>query len=155
MAITAQHIDAPVAEVFAALVDPTTYPQWLIGCKEIRAIDSDWPAPGSRFHHRVGVVGPVTVADSTKVLEIHDDERLVLEVRARPFGRGKSTFVLCPDSTGTEVRLEEHPIGLLAPTRPLVDPLIAFRNRQSLRNLAALVAGEDSAPKAMPPQRSS
>ena len=67
MAYNCVEIDAPPAAVFAVLVDPRTYPRWLIGAHEIRSIDADWPQPGSHFHHRVGV-GPFTIPDSSKVL---------------------------------------------------------------------------------------
>jgi uncharacterized protein YndB with AHSA1/START domain len=154
MAIATKHIDVPPAGVFASLTEPRTYPSWLVGCKEIRAVDDGWPQPGARFHHRVGLIGPVSVADSTKVLEVESPSRLVLEVRARPLGRGQVTFTLRPDATGTELTLEEHPIGALAPLRPLLDPLTAARNAASLDNLAALVEGRDSAPKTVPPQAS-
>jgi uncharacterized protein YndB with AHSA1/START domain len=154
LAVTTKHIDAAPADVFAALVEPRTYPRWLVGCKEIREVDDGWPRPGTRFHHRVGLIGPLTVDDSTKLLEI-EERQLVMEVRARPLGRGQVTFTLRADGTGTELTLEEHPIGLLAPLRPLLDPPTAARNTSSLDNLAALVEGRDSAPKTMPPQAGS
>jgi uncharacterized protein YndB with AHSA1/START domain len=154
MAITTKHIDAPPDDVFAALIEPRTYPSWLVGCKEIRAVDDGWPRAGTCFHHRVGVVGPITVADSTKAIEVENPSLLVLEVRARPLGRGQVTFTVRPDATGTELALEEHPIGMLAPLRPLLDPLTAARNAASLASLAALVEGRESAPRTVPPQTS-
>lgn len=127
------------ADVFAALLDPRTYPHWLVGARDIRDVDDDWPTPGSAFHHRVGLVGPLKVADHSKVLEIDEPELLSLEVRARPFGRGRSTFTLTEermaDGPATVVVLDEVPIGLIAPTRPLVDPLTTRRNRTSLAQL--------------------
>ena len=53
-----------------------------MGCKDIRAVDDGWPAEGSAFHHRVGLGGPLTVADSTKVVALVTPTLLVLEVRA-------------------------------------------------------------------------
>lgn len=138
MAVVRQVIERPVIAVYAALTTPETYPHWLIGCRDIRGVDADWPAPGSKFHHRVGLGGPITVADNTKVVEQTDDALLSLEVRARPFGRGRATFTLTagPEAGSTVVELDEVPIGLLAPTKPLADPLINRRNARSLRNLA-------------------
>ena len=125
--------------VFAVLLDPRTYPHWLVGARDIRDVDEDWPAPGSAFHHRVGLIGPLKVSDLSKVIEIDEPERLSLEVRARPFGRGRATFTLAegPDVAvpTTVVVLDEVPIGLLAPTRPLVDPITDRRNRTSLAQL--------------------
>jgi len=138
MAIVRQTIHCPIDDVFAALVDPETYPHWLVGARDIRAVDDDWPAPGTAFHHRVGLVGPLKVADLTKVIDIEDRRRLSLEVRARPLGRGRATFTLDAtgaDGTDTVVEIDEVPIGLLAPTRPLVDPLTSVRNRRSLTQL--------------------
>lgn len=139
MAVVRRVIARPRAEVFAALVTAPTYPHWLVGCREIRAVDAGWPAVDTAFHHRVGLLGPVTVADNTKVLAVEDGTLLSLEVRARPLGRGRATFSLADGPDGgapsTVVTLDEVPIGLLAPTRPLVDPLTAHRNRASLANL--------------------
>lgn len=154
MATTTVHVDARPSAVFAALTTPETYPSWLIGCKDIRAVDDGWPAVGTRFHHRVGVVGPLSVDDSTKVLEIEEDRRLVLEVRARPLGRGKVTFTLRPDGGGTELELVEHPLGLLQPLTPVLDPLTLVRNKRSLDNLSKVVEGDDSSPKLAPPEGS-
>lgn len=145
MAVVGQIVARPAASVFAVLLDPETYPEWLVGCRDIRRVEPDWPAPGSRFHHRVGLGGPLTVADSTVVLDVEDDARLVLEVRARPFGRGRATFAIAAGDDGatTTVTLDEVPIGLLSPTRPLADPFIARRNAQSLRNLAAYLERDE------------
>ena len=70
MSVVRRTLPHPPLVVFDALVSPETYPEWLVGCREIRAVDTDWPAVQSRFHHRVGLVGPLTVEDSTKVLAI-------------------------------------------------------------------------------------
>lgn len=130
-------------DVFAALIDPETYPHWLIGARDIRRVDDDWPAPGSCFHHRVGLVGPLKVADSTKVLDIDPPHRLLLEVRARPFGRGMVTFTLDaqsdPSGSGdanTCVELAEVPLGALTPFTPVLAPLTRARNSRSLDLLA-------------------
>lgn len=140
MAIVHHTITRPVAEVYDALVTPPTYPNWLVGCRAMRAVDAGWPAVGSAFHHTVGLVGPLTVDDRSVVLAVEPGRLLSLEVRARPLGRGRATFRLTPvvvdGQEHTEVELDEVPIGLLAPTRPLVDPLTAHRNRASLAALA-------------------
>ena len=140
MAIVRRTIDLPVAEVFDALVTPQTYPHWLVGAQEIRAVDDDWPQPGSAFHHRVGIAGPLTVADLSKVIEVDAPRLLSLEVRARPLGRGRATFRLRrvdgPGAEATEIELDEVPLGLLAPATPLLDPLTERRNRRSLDQLA-------------------
>jgi len=143
VAVTQKSMSHPRDVVFAALATPATYPLWLVGCKDIRAVDEGWPAPGTRFHHRVGLVGRLTIADSTKVLDVDAPARLALEVRARPFGRGRVIFTLQATSEGgTLLTIDEVPIGLLAPLRPLLDPVTAHRNEKSLADLADFLDGD-------------
>ena len=47
-------IDAPADAVFAVLADADAYAQWVVGAKEIRSSDPEWPNVGSRFYHSVG-----------------------------------------------------------------------------------------------------
>jgi uncharacterized protein YndB with AHSA1/START domain len=88
MSRVTHRFDVPIESVFAALVDPWTYPEWLVGAQDMRSVDPGWPAPGSSFHHRVGLAGPLTIADSSSSCEVDAPELLVLEVRARPAGPG-------------------------------------------------------------------
>src|SRR5215204_4192576 len=132
MSVVRQTLPHPPTIVFDALVTPETYPDWLVGCREIRAVDADWPEVGSRFHHRVGLVGPLSVDDSTEVLAIDSPHQLVLEVRFRPLGRGKVTFTLEPGGLqDTVVTFEEVPLGTLAPAKPVLDPITNHRTRPS------------------------
>lgn len=146
MAVNRVHVDAPPESVFAALTDPHTYPEWLAGAKKIRDVDADWPAVGSRFHHQVGV-GPVRINDNTEVVEIDAPNRLVLEVRARPVGRGKTTFVLREDGAGCALTVEEHPITtpLRVLTGPVLDASIHLRNAGSLKRLKRFVEQRSAA----------
>lgn len=143
MSYTCRAIAADAATVFAAIADPHTYPAWLVGNAEVRSVDDEWPRPGSRFHHRVGV-WPLTLSDRTTLIEIEPPHLLRLAVRARPLIRAVATFRLIGDGETTVVCLEEEPsiplIGALV--RPLADPLTHLRNHASLRRLAAFV--EDS-----------
>ena len=132
-------ISKPQAEVFAALVNPETYPHWLVGARVIRSIDDAWPAIGAAFHHRVGLIGPVTVADRTVVVAIDAPNMLELEVMARPFGRGKVRFELA-ERAGDEGRetlltFDEVPLGLLSPSRMVLNPIVTLRNEVSLGQL--------------------
>ena len=122
--------------VFAVLADPESYADWVVGSHSIRDADPDWPAVGSRFHHRVGV-GPLTVKDHTEVLEVDPPHRLVLRARARPLGTAKIELVLEPRDGGTHVTMTEvagDPLSKLA-INPLTDPLVHRRNVESLRRL--------------------
>jgi hypothetical protein len=53
--------------VYAHLIDPRTYPDWLVGAQHIRGVDSHWPDRGAQFHHRVGL-GPLTIDDATTLV---------------------------------------------------------------------------------------
>jgi uncharacterized protein YndB with AHSA1/START domain len=139
MARTTITIDAEPARVFAILADAWTYEHWVVGCKEIRTVDDSWPAPGATFHHSVGL-GPITVRDTTTVLESDPSQRLVLRARARPTGIARVEVDLAERDGGTEVVMRERPVSgppaLLH--NPLQDWLIDRRNREGLRRLKQL-----------------
>ncbi len=140
MSFTSREFAASPADVFAVLVDPESYPYWLIGTDRIRDVDSNWPAIGSKFHHVVGF-GPLKIADDTEVIDIEDGRMLQLKVRARPLISAVATFRVVGEATSCVVTLEEEPairsIGNLV--RPLLDPTVHMRNHRSLRRLAAVV----------------
>jgi uncharacterized protein YndB with AHSA1/START domain len=140
MARNRKFIDAPPEQVFAVLVDADSYGDWVVGSKEIRAADAAFPAPGSRFHHSVGI-GRLLVKDHTEVLESDPPRRLKLEARARPLGSATVTLELAPLGTGTEVTMIEDLSGHTAPLRflPPVHLFARLRNAESLRRLKALV----------------
>ena len=129
-------IAASPEEVFAVLADAHSYEHWVVGCDDIRAVEGDWPAAGSKFFHTVGV-GPLKTSDNTKVLEVEAPHKLVLEARARPAGIAKVIFRLVPVEGGTDVSIEEYPIRGVAKTihNPLQDGLIKVRNVETLRRL--------------------
>jgi hypothetical protein len=131
---------ASASRAFAVLVDPETYPHWLIGAAEIRDVDDAWPAVGSTFKHVVGV-GPFRIPDGTEVLEIDDGEMLRLKVRARPFIWAVATFRVLGDDERCVVTMQEEPaartIGNFV--RPIMDPTMHVRNHRSLRRLARVV----------------
>ena len=133
MARNAALIDASADTVFDVLTDPDDYPRWVVGASDIRDVDSDWPAAGTAFHHRVGL-GPLTLADRTTVLEIERPRRLVLQARARPAGTARITLQLEPSGAGTRVTLVEDPGDLL--TRLVFTPLVHLADRE--RNAASL-----------------
>jgi len=135
MATVHTTIDAPIEDVWDALVDVRTYPHWLIGARRIRRVDDGWPAPGTAFHHEVGLGGPLTIRDSTRSESVDHGRRLELDVRARPLLRANVTFELRPTAEGTEVTLEEHPIGWHRVLAPVLAPLVMARNRASLERL--------------------
>ena len=135
-------IDATPERVFEVLLDPACYGEWVVGSKEIRGADRDWPAVGSRFHHRVGM-GPLTIDDHTRIEEIDPPRLLKLRARARPLGTALVTLELSPRNGGTAVTMIEDPADFLSAFafQPLVHLLTRRRNEESLRRLARLAEG--------------
>jgi uncharacterized protein YndB with AHSA1/START domain len=133
-------IHASPEQVFDVLLDPWAYPQWVVGAKRIRGVDREWPQPGSRFHHQIGV-GPLALNDSSRLVEVDPPRRIALEVRFRPAGVGLVAIEALPRPDGTRVTMDEQPLH--GPFdwlwgRP-VNWLVEMRNRKSLDRLRALV----------------
>ena len=149
---TSVEIDADRALVFDLIVEPRTFPHWLVGAQHIRATDDDWPATGTAFHHRVGL-GPLTIEDSTRVIAVDPPDELVLEAAIGPLGSARVRFRL-DGSSPTTVTFEEVPTA--GPVR-LLDRTAGFvitrasiwgRNRASLDRLKALIERTDDRPSA-------
>jgi uncharacterized protein YndB with AHSA1/START domain len=136
-------IDARPEVVYDTLLDPTTYPKWVVGAKDLRGVDRQWPRKGSHFHHRVGLP-LLNIADNTKIVDKEPNRRIVLEARFRPAGVAKITLQLRPKSRGrkTLVTMTEKLTG--GPLRRAWNPAtrlgLKARNAVSLRRLRALVA---------------
>ena len=133
-------VGATAERVFEVLRDPACYPRWVVGAKRFRFADPGFPAPGTRFHHAVGL-GPFEVEDHTQVLEFDAPRRVVLKARARPLGTARVTIEVRPEGGGSRVTMSEGPgdaLTRLVFTR-LTDPLVRRRNDESLRRLRALV----------------
>jgi uncharacterized protein YndB with AHSA1/START domain len=138
-------IRAEPEAVWAVLADPTTYPDWLVGAQVIRSVDQEFPEPGADFHHAVGPSEDVALPDSTTALEAERPHKLSLKVRARPFFEAVVRFRLTPTETGTELVLEEEPIGPARFVAPLLRPLLVARNAKSLEQLRDLVEARSAA----------
>jgi uncharacterized protein YndB with AHSA1/START domain len=139
MATTTSHFAATPERVFSVLSDPRSYEYWVVGSKEIRHWDDDFPAVGSSFHHTF-LIGPMPVRDSTTVLEADPPRRLKLRARARPTGIAHVTLEMAAEDGGTEVSITEVPVEGIAARlhNPLQDKLIQVRNVESLRRLKRL-----------------
>ncbi|HEY8465200.1 MAG TPA: SRPBCC family protein [Solirubrobacterales bacterium] len=139
MARNSTHINASPERVFEVLTDPDAYGYWVVGSKEIRGADPDWPQPGSQFHHSVGF-GPFTVKDSTRVELYEPPRRLRLRAKARPLGTARVTMELRPADGGTDVTMIEDPADPLTAFvfNPLTHLLVRGRNVESLNRLKEL-----------------
>jgi uncharacterized protein YndB with AHSA1/START domain len=140
MATVTAHIEASPHDVYGVLADGWTYSQWVVGTSHIRAVDAQWPAPGSRLHHGVGV-WPLMIRDHTEVQEAEPDRRLLLTARGWPFGEAQVELVLTAEPGGTQLSIREEPIGGAAYLlrNRAGDALIYRRNVESMARLTALV----------------
>lgn len=138
MAENTVHIDARPDEVFAFFADGCTYADWVVGAKEVRRVEGEWPAVGSSFHHSVGA-GPVHLKDRTEVLELDEPKRLLLDARAYPLGRAKVELVIEPEGDGTKVVMRERLANVPGIVNWAIDPLIHLRNIESLRRLRTAI----------------
>ena len=101
-------LSATPDEVFDVLDDARAYPRWVVGTRRIRRVDDDWPAEGSKFHRAVGT-DAAELHDSSKIIERHRPEHMVLEVRFRPTGVARVTLDVHTAANGSEIVLEEVP----------------------------------------------
>ncbi len=139
MALNETFIEAPPERVFAVLADYRAYGEWVVGSRLMRGADPDFPAPGSRFYHQVGV-GPLHLNDHTRVEEVEPPRRLVLRAKARPLGTAIVDMRLEPVDGGTKVVMREDPGDPLTALifMPLTHLLVRGRNVESLRRLKEL-----------------
>jgi len=143
MARNRVHIHASPEEVFAVLADPQHYPEWVVGAAGIRDEDTEFPAVGSRFHHKVGS-WPVGLKDHTEVTEVEPPRRIVLKAKARPLGTARIEIDLRESAGGTEVAMEEVPgdrLTSLVAGNPVADTALRVRNAEALSRLKRLVEG--------------
>ena len=139
MATNERYMPVSPEAVWDALADAGGYGYWVVGSKEIRDADPDWPAPGSKFHHTVGF-GPFEVKDHTVALEAARPGLLSLRAKGRPLGTAKVTLKLTELDGGTLVRMTENPDGLTSVLafNPLMQLLTIGRNAESLMRLEEL-----------------
>src|SRR3954463_9739144 len=136
----------PRRTVWEALADPYGYAYWVAGSKAVRDADPGWPAPGTRFHHTIGV-GPLTLRDHTEVMEAEPPRLMRLRANSRPLGAATVTLRLTPLDGGTAVEMVEHPAGPFAvlALNPLLYVLTQLRNARSLMRLEDLARRRSAA----------
>jgi NAD(P)-dependent dehydrogenase (short-subunit alcohol dehydrogenase family)/uncharacterized protein YndB with AHSA1/START domain len=143
MARNRVHIHASPQDVFAVLSDPDRYPDWVVGAAGMRDADEDFPAVGTRLHHKVGS-WPVGLNDHTEVLEVDPPRRIALKAKARPLGTATIAIDLVESASGTELTMEEVPgdrLTSLLAGNPLADTALRIRNAEALDRLRRLVEG--------------
>jgi len=132
-------VDAPPGDVWGVLADGWLYPLWVVGACRVREVDETWPERGSKIHHSVGL-WPAVLDDDTEVTSCVAGSRIALRARSWPAGSADVTIQVEAEGAGARVRMEEdvaHGPARLAP-RFLRAPVLAWRNRESLRRLAWL-----------------
>ncbi|MCV7173072.1 SRPBCC family protein [Mycobacterium manitobense] len=139
-------IAASRRQVWDVLADGWTYSQWVVGNSRMRAVDPNWPGPGSRIHHSIGV-WPAVLDDETVVEKAVPTQELVLHAKGRPFGGARVVLKLSDAPDGCRVQMEEYPISGLGKLMPdkLSDMAAWPRNRESLRRLAFIAERRASA----------
>jgi uncharacterized protein YndB with AHSA1/START domain len=146
MARNTIEIERPIQQVFDELLVPDNFGEWVVGAKRIRGTSGNWPSEGAEFHHTVGV-GPVKIADATRIEEMESPRRLVLDARAFPIGDARVELHLVSTTDGsTRVIMIEEVVGgpaKLIPT-PINEWMIHLRNRRSLRRLRRLIRRQRS-----------
>lgn len=139
MVTVTRRMRCPADAVLAVLADGWAYATWVVGASRIRAVDPDWPAPGTRIAHSVGL-WPVLLDDVTESLAWDPTGRLELQAHAWPAGEARVVLEVRPDGAGCVVRMTEDAVrgpGARVP-RPLRAAALVPRNRESLLRLALL-----------------
>jgi uncharacterized protein YndB with AHSA1/START domain len=139
VASNTRFMPVPPVAVWEALADAGDYGYWVVGSKLIRDADPEWPAPGSKFHHTIGV-GPFKLSDHTVSLEAERPRRLKIRAKGRPVGTASVTLTLTAKDGGTVVRMTEQPDGVYSvlALNPLLHLLTLARNSESLMRLEEL-----------------
>ncbi|MBC7275808.1 SRPBCC family protein [Nocardioides sp.] len=133
-------VHASPQHVWDVLSDGWLYPVWVVGASRMRDADKDWPNVGAQLHHSVGA-WPLLIDDSTEVLECSPGSRLLLRARAWPAGVAHVEITVEAAGEDTEVAIREQAVdgpGALVP-RLVQDPLLGWRNVETLRRLAYIV----------------
>ena len=129
-------------DVWNVLCDGWLYSGWVVGASRMRDVDAQWPAVGAQLHHSVGG-WPLLLDDTTSVLEVIPQQRLVLQARTWPAAEARVELELTPRDTGTLLTMAEDvssgPAKLVP--KPLRWAAIKPRNVESLRRLTLLAEG--------------
>jgi uncharacterized protein YndB with AHSA1/START domain len=144
-------IPVPRRRVWDVLADGWSYSGWVVGNSRIRAVDTTWPAAGSRILHSIGT-WPATINDETVVERSVSGEELVLLAKTRPAAEARVTIRLVDSSDGG-CRVSMTEVAVSVPLRWIPDRLqllgAAPRNRECLWRLAMIAQQNTPAAQAL------
>jgi hypothetical protein len=130
--------------VWDVLADGWTYSGWVVGNSRIRAVSSNWPAPGSRILHSIGA-WPAVINDETVVESCESGEELVLLAKVRPAAEARVTMRLSDIPGGCRVAMTE--VAVSRPLRWVPGSVqltgVAPRNRECIWRLAMIAEKQD------------
>ncbi|MDP7701461.1 SRPBCC family protein [Mycobacterium sp. TY815] len=136
---TIRDVSASRQAVWDVIANGWTYTQWVVGNSRTRAVDANWPEPGSAIKHSVGV-WPLVINDKTEVESCTPGAELVLNARLGLFGAARITLRLSDIADGCRIEMIEVPVS--GPARLLPDQMalaaVYPRNRECLWRLGAL-----------------
>lgn len=142
MSTTSRAVSATPEQVWSVLSDGWLYALWVVGAARMRGVDDTWPDVGSQLHHSVGS-WPLLIDDTTEVLEVEENRRLLLLARGWPAGQAHVEIIVEPRGAGAVVTIVEQATagpGALLP-KVVQDPQLHVRNIEALRRLSYLVEG--------------
>ena len=142
-------IAASRQRVWDILANGWTYSGWVVGNSRIRAVDPNWPAPGTRILHSIGT-WPAVIDDETVVERSVSGEELVLLAKVRPAAKARITLRLT-DLPGGGCRVAMSEVVVSRPLRWVPDSVqllgVAPRNRECTWRLAKIA--EQQVPDAL------
>ncbi|MDV7135983.1 SRPBCC family protein [Williamsia muralis] len=136
---TTHETTASTEDVWRVLADGWSYANWVVGSSRIRAVDANWPQPGSNIAHSVGL-WPVLLNDRTESVGMDEGRELRLIARALPFGKAEIILRLHEIPQGCRIEMIEHaanPPWSLMPDQ-IQHLAVHPRNSEALRRLALL-----------------
>ncbi|BCW42583.1 MULTISPECIES: SRPBCC family protein [Paenarthrobacter] len=143
MSTVTQLFKTPAADVWKVVQEGWLYSGWVVGASRIRSVDDHWPEKGSGLRHSVGS-WPFLIDDSTRVTAVEPGR--MLELLARGWPLGEATVRITLEDVGDSqcrVSIAEDAVrgpGKMVPKK-LRDPVIAVRNRETLRRLELMALG--------------
>jgi hypothetical protein len=135
------HASVKPAAVMDVITDGWLFGLWVVGASHIRSVDADWPRPGSKIHHAVGV-WPALLKDHSEAKAYQPDGMLEMTARGWPLGEALVRIEVHEEEGGSRIMLGERivsgPGRFLGPVERL---LVPPRNKESLSRLVALAEG--------------